>query len=135
MTYAQIRPYHSPAPILFAILALLAGMTVLLFKDGIHADMTHPEGAQTRNCFNQHKQFETWQERGNSAVHLLCTYPGDKTVYDLIVEKVSGNWREKTGFSPKQHDYSSVRSWLTDNTRRAKKISPPADLPEYFSEP
>ena len=95
------------------ILAALASTRVVM--GGKHGDLHFAEADQARNCLKNYGAWKIYKEPGGAVFHFLCKYPGDETIYDVIVRKVSeGLFEEKTAFSPKGGNWQAIQKWLAN---------------------
>ena len=92
------------------LLAVVGGLIMFAAYD--HGFAFHGDDAlQARNCLQNYGVWKTFQEP-NGSIHLLCKYPGQNKIYDVIQKWINGKWQEATAMSPKDGVWSAVQTWL-----------------------
>jgi len=103
---------HSKGWRVFLFLFLAAVLAVAMFAMVDHGwIMLGDDALQARNCLKNYGVWKTYQEP-TGAVHLLCQYPGQNKIYDVIQKWINGKWQEATAMSPKDGVWSAVQTWL-----------------------
>lgn len=119
------RPFRGAFIFVLAVLAALMVMAAAKILTTSHATTVHGADAeQSRNCIEKYGVWKAYQEP-NGTLHLLCKYPWESTVYDLIVTKIrEGLYQEKSAYRPKEGIWSDIQRWLEG--KKAAPVRPPS---------
>jgi len=119
------RPFRGAFIFGLLTLAALLIMAATQILAGRHATDVHgTEAEQARNCVEQHGIWKAYQEP-DGTLHLLCKYPWDATIYDVIVSNIrDGLFQEKSAYSPKDGVWSTIQRWLEG--KNATPVRPPS---------
>src|SRR5215207_4938418 len=102
-TFPNRRSHNNGSVFLFVLLAIAILLyAIIRVIHSSHAYLAHgPEAEQTRNCIQQNGVWKAYREPKSNTFHWLCKDPLTGTIFDLIVEKLTGStYREKSAFRP-----------------------------------